>query len=511
MESISQFKIKDNLIPISHGYFLAKSDPLFWQKLLKRKPEDAEAMYHVALEIEGNAKKSLEKFLRTRNEGCFAVYRKGIKEASDLMQRSLGKGYFKARTEILRIQEEIHSTDKRLSSVKKKLIPKNRTLIYVFLTVIIALLILIAFLICYRSSTTYLENHRYTYMLPYEVFEEKPAATPQTDLIPITIQVKGTITKQLLVNQLMETLKQDYEKNPTAGKLVVAKDEDQRDVGMAYWGSEDKEIEVYIYPIDSISSAGDEENYQLWQATTVVRSALYQFVKHNGYMPKDLTMLTKAFPQNYLSELPLNPYNLENDVTTSPSGDAGWLFLPSGVSSETDLISAVSQALKPAIPKGIDFPFAPIQININKQNHELMVMSGDKTMRSYTVALGKNNLTPEGNLWISKRIANPDKGVPKADNVYGTRAMELSNPSFAIHGTNSPESIGQDVSLGCIRLNDPQMEDLYTLTPLYTNVNIFKNPNLPKTPNNPPALCLGPNGQSDYSKEESPTFYHWGG
>ncbi|KLU65470.1 putative L,D-transpeptidase YkuD [Desulfosporosinus acididurans] len=510
MESISRFKIKDNLIPISYGYFLAKSDPLFWRKLLKRKPEDAEAMYHVALEIEGNAKKSLGKFLRTRNEGCLAAYRKGIKEASDLMQRSLGKGYYKARTEILRIQEEIHSTDKRLSSVKKKIMPNNRTLIYVFLAVIIVLLILIAILICHRSSTMYLENHRYTYMLPYEVVDKKPTGIPKTDLIPITIQVKGTITKQLLVNQLMETLKQDYEKNPTAGKLVVAKDEDQRDVGMAYWGSEDKEIEVYIYPFDSISSAG-EENCQLWQATTVIRSALYQFVKHNGYMPKDLTMLTKAFPRNYLSELPLNPYNMENDVTTSPSGDAGWLFSPSGVSPETDLILAVRQALKPAIPQGIDFSFAPIQININKLNHELMVMAGDRTIRSYTVALGKNNLTPEGNMWISKRIANPDKGVPKADNVYGTRAMELSNPGFAIHGTNSPESIGKDVSLGCIRLNNLQMEDLYTLTPLYTYVNIFKNPNLPNTQINPPALCLGPNGQPDYSKEESLTFYHWGG
>ncbi|WP_088188190.1 hypothetical protein [Desulfosporosinus sp. FKA] len=203
MESISRFKIKDNLIPISHGYFLAKSDPLLWRKLLKRKPEDAEAMYHVALEIEGIAKKNLGRFLWTRNEGYLAAYRKGIKEASDLMQRSLGKGYFQARTEILRIQEETRLTDKRLTLVKKKLILNNRTLIYVFLAVIIAFLILIAFLIYHRSSTTYLENQRYTYMLPYEVIEKKPRVIPKAEIIPITIQVKGTITKQFLVNQLI--------------------------------------------------------------------------------------------------------------------------------------------------------------------------------------------------------------------------------------------------------------------------------------------------------------------
>lgn len=512
MDSYSKLKLKNNLVDISNGYFLAKNDMLFWQKLLKRKPEHAEAMYHVALEMEKNAKTNLGRFYTTRAETYLAAYSRGIKEASDLMKRSLEKGYFSARAEILRMQQELQSTEKRLSKKRDESAHSKKTVIYLLLSAIIGLLLLIAFLIYKGSSTTFYSNHQYTYLLPYEVVEKRPLMIPKTDLKPLTIHVKRDVSKQRLVNQLMETLKRAYEKAPIAGKLVVAVDEDQREVGMAYWEDEAKGIEVYIYPSDNTTPSPEtEKSRQLWETTTVIRSALYQFIRQNGYMPRDLTMLTDAIPNNYLSEFPKNPYNLKNKVTTSPSGDAGWLFSPLEIRPKTDLIAVVKDALKPSIPKGIEIPFDPLQISIDKTNHALLVTSGDKLVRRYSVALGKDNSTPEGPLWISKRVVNPDKGVPKKDNVYGTRAMELSNPNYAIHGTNSPSSIGKDVSMGCIRLDNPEMEDLYTLTPLYTAVNISKNQNLAKDFGSPATTCLDLYGHSDYSKEEDSTIYHWGG
>ena len=50
--------------------------------------------------------------------------------------------------------------------------------------------------------------------------------------------------------------------------------------------------------------------------------------------------------------------------------------------------------------------------------------------------------------------------------------MELSNPDYAIHGTNKPDSIGKNISMGCIRLFEEDIEDLYSLTPLSTPVII---------------------------------------
>ena len=37
-------------------------------------------------------------------------------------------------------------------------------------------------------------------------------------------------------------------------------------------------------------------------------------------------------------------------------------------------------------------------------------------------------------------------------NPLGARAIYLGNSVYRIHGTNAPESIGQNVSSGCFRL-----------------------------------------------------------
>ena len=47
-------------------------------------------------------------------------------------------------------------------------------------------------------------------------------------------------------------------------------------------------------------------------------------------------------------------------------------------------------------------------------------------------------------------------------NPLGARAMYLGNTKYRIHGTNAPETIGQRVSSGCIRLTNEDVEDLFS-------------------------------------------------
>ncbi|MEW8985790.1 MAG: L,D-transpeptidase family protein, partial [Bacillus sp. (in: firmicutes)] len=46
---------------------------------------------------------------------------------------------------------------------------------------------------------------------------------------------------------------------------------------------------------------------------------------------------------------------------------------------------------------------------------------------------------------------------------FGTRWMGLNVPwgTYGIHGTNRPDSIGNNASAGCIRMNNKDVEDLY--------------------------------------------------
>jgi hypothetical protein len=46
-------------------------------------------------------------------------------------------------------------------------------------------------------------------------------------------------------------------------------------------------------------------------------------------------------------------------------------------------------------------------------------------------------------------------------NPLGARAMYIGGTEYRIHGTNDPTTIGKDVSSGCIRLTNEDVEDLY--------------------------------------------------
>jgi lipoprotein-anchoring transpeptidase ErfK/SrfK len=47
------------------------------------------------------------------------------------------------------------------------------------------------------------------------------------------------------------------------------------------------------------------------------------------------------------------------------------------------------------------------------------------------------------------------------DNPLGARAMYLPGTLYRIHGSNEPDTIGQAVSSGCIRMTNQDVIDLY--------------------------------------------------
>ena len=56
--------------------------------------------------------------------------------------------------------------------------------------------------------------------------------------------------------------------------------------------------------------------------------------------------------------------------------------------------------------------------------------------------------------------------------VLGTRRLELGD-GYGIHGTDEPQSIGQSVSHGCVRLRNEDIERLYPMVPVGTPVYIY--------------------------------------
>ena len=120
------------------------------------------------------------------------------------------------------------------------------------------------------------------------------------------------------------------------------------------------------------------------------------------------------------------------------------------------------------------------RIVVSIPDRKLVLLDGDRVVKSYDVAVGKvSTPTPEGEFQIINHIQNPTyygTGVvigPGNGNPLGTRWMGLSAKGYGIHGTNVPSSIGKAASHGCIRMRQQDLEELFELVKVGTTVELL--------------------------------------
>jgi hypothetical protein len=127
------------------------------------------------------------------------------------------------------------------------------------------------------------------------------------------------------------------------------------------------------------------------------------------------------------------------------------------------------------------------RITIDQSAHLLTLERFGHRSISFPVALGQPAYpTPDGHFTIISKVENPT-WVPPPDapwaqgavpippgpgNPLGTRWMGLSAPGVGIHGTDDPASIGYSVSHGCIRMQIPDAERLFTMVSVGMGVYI---------------------------------------
>lgn len=107
---------------------------------------------------------------------------------------------------------------------------------------------------------------------------------------------------------------------------------------------------------------------------------------------------------------------------------------------------------------------------INTTLRRLFHFRGKQLVKVYPVAVGKPSTpTPTGDYKIITKILSPG-------GVLGTRWMGLDIPggNYGIHGTNNPSSIGTAASLGCIRMYNHDIEELFPQVTIGTPVHITK-------------------------------------
>jgi lipoprotein-anchoring transpeptidase ErfK/SrfK len=120
---------------------------------------------------------------------------------------------------------------------------------------------------------------------------------------------------------------------------------------------------------------------------------------------------------------------------------------------------------------------APGTIVIDTPNTYLYyVLGGGRAIR-YGIGVGREGFTWAGTQSVARKQEWPDWHPPAEmiarqpylprfmaggpGNPLGARAMYLGSTQYRIHGTNAPDTIGQRVSSGCIRLTNENVIDLF--------------------------------------------------
>jgi lipoprotein-anchoring transpeptidase ErfK/SrfK len=124
-----------------------------------------------------------------------------------------------------------------------------------------------------------------------------------------------------------------------------------------------------------------------------------------------------------------------------------------------------------------DGRYSPGTIVVNTGERRLYFVLPDHQAVKYAVGVGRPGFewtgvhhveakrewpdwTPPAEM-IKRRPDLPLHMVGGIDNPLGARALYISGTLYRIHGSNEPDTIGQAVSSGCIRMTNDDVVDLY--------------------------------------------------
>jgi lipoprotein-anchoring transpeptidase ErfK/SrfK len=182
-------------------------------------------------------------------------------------------------------------------------------------------------------------------------------------------------------------------------------------------------------------------------------------------------------------------------ATSSPCVAHEWGSIIDPITSEPAYFSSGDhrpQSPTPPPPEVVSYdgPHAPGTIVVLTSERRLYYVLGQGTAIQYTVGVGRPGFEWSGVTRIVRKREWPKWAPPPEmlrrrpdlprymsgglDNPLGARALYFDKSLYRIHGSNEPETIGQAVSSGCIRMINEDVVDLYNRVRVGTKVVVLR-------------------------------------
>lgn len=199
-----------------------------------------------------------------------------------------------------------------------------------------------------------------------------------------------------------------------------------------------------------------------------------------------LAIGTLAFTPAQAAPLPLFPFFMTPPAQWQPAPQAPTYQTPQ---AEDDSVAVAQPARFRRQIVTYATREAPGTIIIDTPNTYLYYVLGNGQAMRYGIGVGRDGFTvrradrhekkAEWPAWtpppemIARQPYLPRHMAGGPGNPLGARAMYLGGTIYRIHGTNMPETIGTQVSSGCIRLTNQDVSDLYSRVNVGTKVIVL--------------------------------------
>ncbi|PFA68067.1 hypothetical protein CN378_08120 [Bacillus sp. AFS015802] len=447
--------LKKNLLHIHKNIYLSKSDEYYHEKILRyHDPSSPEAHYLLGQKME--------------QKGHLVKAYKHYQEAAGIYSPY----YFKAKHACRNLEDQITEDIGQVPQPARTTLPLTVKIMLFFLLFInMFLLILLFFFPSFSgaiSSSLKMWNTGTDVVyevedLPYIMYfpEDTPKDEIEKSLHDQSIRLgRDAKNKNILIYGVATNdQKLSFEVLPLKSEAI----QESSFVRAEYNSTLNDPVKIRFLNKSGAVLKGGPHPLQFIGAN-LVRTALQSYMKNNGSPPDSLDQLVADYPDNYLSFIPNEATTGSNSISSTFSGSGGWVYNQEALTlSEMFYPNTPANALQPS-----PIPYSPVKIDIDKRAFSLVVTIPPYIISSQKVGIGKDDSTRQGQFPILNRVQNPRGARP---NMYGTAALGMGD--IAIHGTLDKGSIERTKSHGCIRLVNPDIEEIFDFVPKGAVVNIY--------------------------------------
>ncbi|MEC0232487.1 L,D-transpeptidase [Paenibacillus alba] len=442
--------LDDNLIHLHKNFFVSPSDPQYYEKVIRYLDANSpEAHFKIGqkFQLKGNVKRAVfhyKEVLRTYPSPFYSAANRAIQHLDQ--------------------QQAAHAASLQLAFPGK-----NKPLLPPFMkTLLLVLLVLNLMLVLLFVG----DSPIYKTISKMKVWGVGSNITYETVDLPFVMylapdtkneEIENALHKQALVladempNRSILIYGVVSLDNTNKGKTMLLTNDaltKSAIVVAQYYPASDNSVRIRF-----LNSEYDKHQPLSAIGANLVRTALEGYKKDHGEAPVSLESLLQDYPNNYLSFIPIEAETGSNEVSAAYNGQGGWVY--DGKAAEPEQMFYANAA-------GVGrIPYDPVHIEINKAEHHLKLVSGDYVLWDKEIGLGANGGTPQGDFVVQDRVQQP-KGSHALS--YGDAGLGLG--SIALHGTYDESSIGTDKSLGCVRLSNEDVQQLFPFVPKGTEVQI---------------------------------------